>query len=142
MSSLTEVGTNGLAALSDRSRHFRALNAWMPSPTEVGPLRLGRPLRPRSAQMDLLPSPTGVGTSGLGWPGCPTTIPKGTRGSVCPVRYPEADVYQEGAHVGAFYLGGTHTSIISRPRGGLTGKECILPQTIVLSNPDFWTTSK
>ena len=74
MSSLTEVDTSGLAALSDRSWHFEALDAWMPSPTKVSPLSLGCPLRPRSEQVDLLPSLIEVGTLGL-WIQGPTTIP-------------------------------------------------------------------
>ena len=44
--------------------------AWKPFQTKVGLLKLRRPLRPRSTQMDLLPSPTGVSTSGLHIPGC------------------------------------------------------------------------
>ena len=110
VSSPTEVGINELAVLSNRSRHFEALNAWVPSATEVSPLKLGCPLRSRSAQMDLLPSSIEVGTSEL-----------------CLVKYFEVDVYQMKAQMGSFYLGGMHTSTILRPCGSLTWKECTLP---------------
>ena len=71
--------------------------------------------------MDLLPSPTKVGTLGL-----------------CLVKYSEANVYQSEAQMGAFYLGGMHTSTILGLRGGLTWKECTLPQTLYSPpSPEF-----
>ena len=81
MSSPTEVGTSGLAALSYRSQHLGALNAffdrgrpieaWVSSPTEVdtsGLVSLSDRSRHFGALDAWVPSLTEVGPLRLGYP--------------------------------------------------------------------------